>query len=266
MEKFDMELKNIYSTNKVVESNNLDLVVDTINIYCKGLSKLTGIDVFYFQNIIKKVDFIRFSVDDELKQLEVENDCRTYNFNKSGKIGIVVKETDECRMVDGLTHEMTHFFMKFYTDSNSLIERNLDIDEKDSRLYEGICEFINQEAWHKINPDRITIGEKEDKYWIEVQGASLLMDSMNKDIFLENIFSNPNVIFDRMRQVPYNDTNLLNYIDNQLKPLISLRGRYKKSDVENFDILDSFEAICDCGKMLKLGGNHNNEGSSQRKW
>ena len=58
MEQFVQELKNIYSTNKVVEDNNLDLVVDTINIYCNGLSKLTGIDVSYFQNIIKKIDSI----------------------------------------------------------------------------------------------------------------------------------------------------------------------------------------------------------------
>lgn len=264
MEQFVQELKNIYSTNKVVEDNNLDLVVDTINIYCNGLSKLTGIDVSYFQNIIKKIDFIRFSIDNELKKLEVENDCKTYNFNKNNKTGIIVKEVDECRMVDGLTHEMTHFFIKFYVDSNLLSERNLNLDEKSSRLYEGICEFINQETWHKINPEKETIGEMEDKYWIEVQVASFLMDSMNKNLFLKNIFTDPNCIFDKIKNIKYQNTNLLNYIDTQLKPLIPLKGVYNKDEVGDVDILDSFEAICDCGKMLKLGGNHN-EVNSQRK-
>ena len=44
----------------------------------------------------------------------------------------------------------------------------------------------------------------------------------------------------------------------------TLKGVYNKDEVGDVDILDSFEAICDCGKMLKLGGNHN-EVNSQRK-
>ena len=78
------------------------------------------------------------------------------------------------------------------------------------------------------------------------------MDTMVKEMFLKTIIKDPNILFDKVSSISYKDDNLLNYIDKNMKPLIKYRGEYDMEDVNSESILDSFEAISDCNKMLKL--------------
>ena len=75
---------------------------------------------------------------------------------------------------------------------------------------------------------------------------------MGKEKFLETIIKNPNILFDKISSISYKDDNLLNYIDKNMKPLIKYRGEYDIEEINSDSILDSFEGIVVCNKMLKL--------------
>lgn len=204
---------------------------------------------------MKKVDLIWFSInDDEIQSLNIDDrECNSFNFHVSEKFGIVVDEKDLEHQQYRLTHEMTHFFIKYTLDEEQqLKERDLLLDEEKSRLYEGIVEFITQSVWNLLEPMKESIGEKESRYFFEIQIAGILIDTMGKEKFLETIIKNPNILFDKISSISYKDDNLLNYIDNNMKPLIKYRGEYDIEDVNSESILDGFEAISDCNKMLKL--------------
>lgn len=197
-----------------------------------------------------------------------DRECKSFNFHVSEKFGIVVDEKDLEHQQYRLTHEMTHFFIKYTLDEDhQLKERNLLLDEEKSRLYEGITESITQQTWKLMNPLEESVGSLEDLYLFECEISDILMETMNKKLFLKYIFENPNFVLGKIKSISYKNDNLLNYLDKQMKPLIFYRGEYDKDDLEDFDILDGFEAICDCGSQLKLGGElKKDENKSKRKW
>ena len=118
MEDFYQEVKQIYQEKEVVPNEKLDFTVETIISYLMSLSKLTQITPEYFIDIIKKIDLIRFSPnDEEIQSLNIDDRaCKSFNFHVSGKFGIVVGEKDLEHQQYRLTHEMTHFFIKYRLD------------------------------------------------------------------------------------------------------------------------------------------------------
>lgn len=255
MSSLKEQLRSTYLENEVVLEDDIVLVVDSIYEYVVGLSKYTHIDINYFMNILKYIDFIRFSIDSDIKKLDVDNDfCRSINFSSDGLYGIIAEGKDDNHRIYNLTNELNHFFIKNYLNNGSLESRDLHINENTSRLYEGICEYITQGVWKIINPDIDSIGVKNDRYYLEVFISGDIIDAIGRDSFLSTIFIDPNSIFDMIRDIKYKDDNLLDYIDKSMKPLVKYRGSYDKSDVDCFDILDSFEAVSDCNKILRIKG------------
>ncbi len=249
------QLRSTYLENEVVLENDIDLVIDSIYEYVVGLSKYTHIDINYFINILKHTDFIRFSIDKDIKKLDVLDDfCRSINFNSDGLYGIIAEGKDDSHKIYNLTNELNHFFIKNYLDNGNLETRDLHINENTSRLYEGICEYITQGVWKITHPDIDSIGVKNDRYYIEVFISGDIIDAIGKDSFLRTIFIDPNSIFDMMKSIKYKGDNLLEYIDKGMKPLVKYRGNYDKSDVDCIDIVDSFEALSDCHKILRIKG------------
>lgn len=248
------ELKDVYRKKEVVEEKKLDWVVNTILTYSGGLSKLTGIDSSYFIHIMGRLDAIYFQDDEKNRRdLIVALDCyRTCIFQDDNKIGIFINDCRKEYQIDGLIHEMTNLCIQYFLDDkNCLKNRDLPI-KSDSRLYEGIIETITQQTWNILNPEQESLGERELHYFMEVQIADTLIDTMQKSSFLNMVFSNPKVIVDKIKGISYEKTNLLDYLDAQMKPLIPYHGDYGKRDIESVNLLNSFEAICDCGRLLSL--------------
>ena len=254
MDNIYTELKKIYQQKEVVIGEDLDLILETIVNHIDGLSKLTRISIDYYLDIIKKIDYIRFSSSDpDILKLNIDDrNCRSYHFYVNNHSGIVINEKNTCYRQYDLTHELDHFFIINYVNNSLLVSRDLHIDEKNSRLYEGIVEFITQSVWNLLEPTKESIGEKESRYFFEIQIASILIDTMGKEKFLETIIKNPNILFDKISSISYKDDNLLNYIDKNMKPLIKYRGEYDIEEINSNSILDSFEGIVVCNKMLKL--------------
>lgn len=254
MKKLYQELRDNYQRKKVVKEENLDFVVNTIISYSKGLSELTKIDSNYFIEIMGKIDFIEFLKEKTSKETleEIPNCHRSISFERNNQFGIYIDDNRLPYQEDGLVREMVNICIQYKKDqSGNLENRNLDF-RKDSRLYEGLLETICQRTWKILKPEEESIGEVEDRYFMEVQIASILIDTMGKKEFLEHVFLNPNLILDKMKSTTYQGQSLLNYLDCQMIPLIPYHGDYKESHIKSVDILNSFEAICDCGDFLKL--------------
>lgn len=254
MEKIYQELKENYQTRNVVLEEKLDFVVTTMMNYAEGLSKLTKIDAAYFIEIMSRIDFIEFLEEKKTKEsLEEIPDChRTISFLKNHQFGIYIADTRLPYQEDGLIREMINICIQYKKNQEGKLEnRNLNF-RKDSRLYEGLLETISQKTWKQLKPEEESIGEVEDRYFMEVQIADILIDTMGKKQFLENIFLNPNLILDKMKSCLYQGETLLNYLDQQMSPLIPYHGDYKEVHMKSIDLLNSFEAICDCSDSLKL--------------
>lgn len=253
MEKIYQELKISYQNRNVVLEKKLDFVLTTIMFFAKGLSKLTKIDPSYFIEIMNQINFIEFLEEDSKEFLEKKPDChRTISFERNHQLGIYVDDTRLSYQEDGLAREMVNICIQYGKNKNGNLEnRNLNF-RKDSRLYEGLLETISQKTWKILKPDEESVGEMEDRYFMELQIADILIDTMGKKEFLKHIFLNPNLILEKMRGIRYQGESLLNYLDQQMRPLIPYHGDYKEAHIKSVDLLNSFEAICDCGNSLKL--------------
>lgn len=251
MRNLECELKDIYRKKKTVEEKHLDWVVDTIMTYSKGLSQLTGIDSSYFVHIMEQLDAIYFLDDD--RELITDFDCyRTCSFQSNNKTGIFVNDCRREYQIDGLTREMVNICIQYFLDNDGCLKnRNLPI-KNESRLYEGIVETVSQQTWNILNPEQESLGEKQFRYFMEVQIADTLIDTMKKTSFLNTIFVKPEMIVEKIEEIPYEETNLLDYLESQMRPLIPYHGDYEGSDIESVNLLNSFEAICDCGALLSL--------------
>ncbi len=238
---------------KTVLEEDKFLAVKAIGDYCRGASILTNRPIEYFSRRIESIDIIRFDEnDDDLLELSVKNiNCRSYNFFKNNQYGIVVKAKTSSDKEYTLMHELTHFFIKTSEDENGDIYfRETSPEDSNQRLDEGITEKITQDVWDKAYPDKESLGSKESRYLMEIQIATVLMDIMGKNGFLDLILDNPKKIVDKLRSIKYQDSNLFDYLEDQMEPLVEFRGR--KEDNACFDIMNSFEALSDCHKVLKL--------------
>ena len=92
MDNIYTELKKIYQQKEVVIGEDLDLILETIVNHIDGLSKLTRISIDYYLDIIKKIDYIRFSSSDpDILKLNIDDrNCRSYHFYVNNHSGIVI--------------------------------------------------------------------------------------------------------------------------------------------------------------------------------
>lgn len=257
------ENENIYEklNNKIVNEKKeyntvLDedkfIVIKTIGNYCRGISDITGIPIEYFINKIELIDIIRFSESDEtLEKLSIkESSCRSYNFFKNNKYGIVVKADTTSDKEYTLMHELTHFFINVEEKGNMLELRNNLPENSNKRLDEGITEKITQDIWDDIYPEEISIGFRENRYLMEIQVAEILIDTMGKNEFIEQIIKNPKIIIKKLKEINYKNTSFFDYVEKEMQPLVKYRGRNEQK--LDFDILNIFEALSDCHDELKL--------------
>ena len=238
-----------------VRMNNIDKeyrkhVPEIIQSYIGNLSEITAIDSKYFMDILNRIDYIKFSIDDEVCNLIDNEKFNTISFNIDNTTGIIVNEKLTAHPIYELTNELTHFFIDNELSYGILKERDLHIDKENSRLYQGIAEYITQEVWKN---DDVDISELDSiKYFYEVETANFLIGAMGKKDFYYYIFTNPNHIFDTIKSIRYEDDSLLNYVESKMKQLIRYRGKYDKSKVDDEQIMDGIEAITDRAKELKL--------------
>lgn len=241
----------------VVKEEDREFVIKTINDYCFAMSKLTDrTEEFYF-NKIKNIGLIRFSLTDpDVELFSPKSHCQNFNFyselNGKSICGIVVSDKHiENRSYD-LMHQLTHFIIETDIDNNEIRNRDGFFEDSNNRLKEGIVEKITQDAWELFYKNIESPGSRESRYFVEYAIATVLMDVMGKAEFLSLIVDNPTVILEKMKSISYQDTNLFDYIEKELQPLVPLRGKNEKQSIDVYSILESVEAISDCSKQLVL--------------
>lgn len=61
---------------------------------------------------------------------------------------------------------------------------------------------------------------------MEIGIVTVLIDMMEKKNFFSEIFENPNIIIDKLKSdIDYEDTNLYDYLEKQMDPLLAKISR-----------------------------------------
>lgn len=241
----------------VVKEEDRNFVIKTMTDYCYAMSKLTGRGEDFYFNKIKNIGLIRFSLTDpDVEFFSPKSHCQNFNFysefNGKNICGIVVSdEMKENRCYD-LMHQLTHFIIETDIDNNEIRNRTDFFEDSNNRLKEGIVEKITQDAWDIFYKNIESPGSKESRYFVEYEVATVLMDVMGNADFLKLIVDNPTIILEKMKSISYQNTNLFDYIEKELEPLVPFRGKNEKQSVDVYGILESVEAISDCSKQLVL--------------
>lgn len=115
----------------------------------------------------------------------------------------------------------------------------------------GLVESLSQQVWSH-SYDSYNPRKDNNPYWVENQITNVLVDVVGSDECVKLAFQQPKNFVNGMRQIPYGDSNLVDYLNQHIdkardygKPSKNLGNIANSSEV-----LNCVEAISDCNSQL----------------
>lgn len=138
-------------------------------------------------------------------------------------------------------------------DDNGNVVLRSDIELLDDNFKNGIIECITQRVWDSyfygiVNPRR-----DNNPFWIENKICDILFDLIGSDVATMVFFQNPGLMIERLQEVSYKDSNLLEYLNKHIGDVKYARLGFGKSNMgSSSEIVNCVEAISDCSQKLRI--------------